>query len=453
MLASQDKTLKKLVRNLHLLLFVFVLWGQMLLCTVNAYSQDKKAKLQQTKKQIEKEIEYTTKLLADTKKNKQASLNQINILKNQIKKREELIVNINSELDELEGEINTHQQEIEHLGVQLKDLKAEYARMIYYAYTNRNSYDRMLFVFASKDFNQAYKRLKYFKQYSSYLKKQADLIQNTQQKINQNISSLEVEKQDKVSLVTKQVNEKTKLTKEQEEKKTTISKLKQKEKELLETLREKEAVSRKLQKSIENMIAEEIRKAAEKAAAIAAAKAIKKLPKKTTVVVNPPPNATVNKKAESAPPPTKIELSPAELVLDNSFTNNKGKLPWPTEKGFISSTFGEHPHPVLKGIKTKNNGIDILTEKGAIARAVFNGVVTGIISLPNSQKAIIIRHGSYLSVYSNIESAYVKSGDNIKTKQSLGSIHFEADDSKTELHFEIWNNKIILNPSSWLLPH
>ena len=114
MLASQDKTLKKLVRNLHLLLFVFVLWGQMLLCTVNAYSQDKKAKLQQTKKQIEKEIEYTTKLLADTKKNKQASLNQINILKNQIKKREELIVNINSELDELEGEINTHQQEIEH---------------------------------------------------------------------------------------------------------------------------------------------------------------------------------------------------------------------------------------------------------------------------------------------------------------------------------------------------
>ena len=360
----------------YFLLFFLLFCGGMLLCPLNSYSQDKKAKLQQTKKEIEKEIEYTTKLLAETKKNKQASLNQINLLKNQIKKREELIDNINSELDELDGEINTHQHEIEQLGIQLKDLKAEYAKMIYYAYKNRNSYDRLLFIFASKDFNQAYKRLKYFKQYSAYRKKQADLIQNTQQRINQNISSLQVKKEDKVHLVNKQVNEKTKLTIEQEEHKTTITKLKQKEKELLATLREKEAVSRKLQKSIENIIAEEIRKAAEKAAL----KAAKKTVKKVTPPPNPKENLTVAKKVETPPPPTKIELTPAEIVLDNSFTNNKGKLPWPTEKGFISNTFGEHPHPVLKGIKTKNNGIDILTEKGAVARAVFNGVVTGIIS-------------------------------------------------------------------------
>ncbi|MEI8204646.1 MAG: peptidoglycan DD-metalloendopeptidase family protein, partial [Bacteroidota bacterium] len=412
--------MKKPLPTKYFLLFFLLFCGGMLLCPLNSYSQDKKAKLQQTKKEIEKEIEYTTKLLAETKKNKQASLNQINLLKNQIKKREELIDNINSELDELDGEINTHQHEIEQLGIQLKDLKAEYAKMIYYAYKNRNSYDRLLFIFASKDFNQAYKRLKYFKQYSAYRKKQADLIQNTQQRINQNISSLQVKKEDKVHLVNKQVNEKTKLTIEQEEHKTTITKLKQKEKELLATLREKEAVSRKLQKSIENIIAEEIRKAAEKAAL----KAAKKTVKKVTPPPNPKENLTVAKKVETPPPPTKIELTPAEIVLDNSFTNNKGKLPWPTEKGFISNTFGEHPHPVLKGIKTKNNGIDILTEKGAVARAVFNGVVTGIISLPNSQKAIIVRHGSYLSVYSNIETPYVKTSDNIKTKQSLGTIHY-----------------------------
>ncbi len=430
--------MKSPISKFSIFLFFLIFSGIQLYFPLNSYSQDKKAKLQQTKKQIEKEIEYTTKLLSETKKNKQASINQINILKNQIQKREELINNINSELDELDGEIHNHLQEIDQLTNQLKVLKTEYAKMIYSAYINRNSYDKLMFVFASKDFNQAYMRLKYFQQYSTYRKKQAELIQNTQHQINQNLNNLQVKKQDKVTLVNRQVNEKTKLTKEQEEQNATIGKLKKKEKELLSTLREKEAVSKKLQKAIENLIAEEIKKAA--------AKALKNSIKKT----NPTVKVNVVKKADTPPPSNKLELTPLEVELDNSFTNNKGKLPWPTEKGFVSNTFGEHPHPILRGITTKNNGVDILTEKGSVARAVFNGVVTGVISLPNSQKAIIIRHGSYLSVYSNIETAYVKSGDKIKTKQSIGSIHCESSESKTELHFEIWNNKVILNPSIWL---
>ena len=186
-------------------------------------------------------------------------------------------------------------------------------------------------------------------------------------------------------------------------------------------MRESEKAAKRLQKAIEDLIAEELRKARE----------------------------TAKKTGTKPTPENAFGLTPSEMKLSNSFAGNKGILPWPTERGVISETFGEHSHPVLKGIKTKNNGVDISTTQGATARAVFDGVVTSTMTLPNYNNVVIIRHGEFLTVYSNLREIYVKKGDKVTTKQKIGII--ETDESgKTKLHFELWKGKILQNPEAWI---
>ncbi|NTW24562.1 MAG: peptidoglycan DD-metalloendopeptidase family protein [Lentimicrobium sp.] len=386
------------------------------------YAQDKKTQLQQKKAKIEEEINYTNKLLDETKKSKQASVNQLVLLNKKITKRQELISAISGEIGSLDKQIDETNDTINHLTQTIKRLKDEYARMIYYAGKNRNSYSRLMFIFSAKDFNQAYQRLKYFQQYSSYRQNQVRVIKENQLLLNEKINLLEKQKAYKLSLKKSEESEKQKLTREKSEQDQTIKNLSKKEKELLRKLRESEKAARKLQKAIEDLIAEELRKASEAA-----------------------------KKTGTKPAPeNKFGLTPAEMQLSSNFAGNKGRLPWPTERGIISSTFGEHAHPVLKGIKTKNNGIDITTAKGESARAVFDGEVTSTMTLPSYNNVVIIRHGEFLTVYSNLDQLFVKKGDKVKTKQRIGVIQNE-DSGKAKLHFELWQGKNIQNPESWIL--
>jgi len=400
----------------------------------NVYAQSNKAsKLKDDIRKIEKEIEYTNKLLEETKLNKKTTLNQVLILKSQIEKREKLIGEYNNEINNLSSNIDMNQQTIGQLQQTVKSLKDEYAKMVYYAYKNRSSYSRLMFILSSESFNQAYQRIKYFKQYSSYRKKQIDLIHLTEQQLGYKVSELEKQKTEKESLLQNKEKEKTKLTKEKDEQDRNVQQLKKKEKDLLGTIKKKQRETEKLQKEIERIIAEEIKKSKEKFN--------KNVPK-------PPDNkANVKKVADNG---NAIMLTPEETIISNNFAMNKGTLPWPTEKGVISSSFGEHPHPVHKEIKIKNNGINILTNKGASVRSIFNGVVTAVIPTPDGKKAIIIRHGEFLSVYSNLESVCVKRYDKILTKQKIGVIHSEAEEKTAELHFEIWKNTTILNPAGWI---
>ena len=387
-----------------------------------ALAQDKKTELKQEKSKIEKEIQYTNNLLSETKKSKETSLNQLIILNNKISYREKLINAINSEINILNNKIDANNSNIKKLTNELKSLKNEYAKMIYFVFKNKSSYDRLMFVFSSEDFNQAYMRLKYFQQYSAYRKTQVELIKKTQDEINVKTKELESQKEKKITLLKTREKEKVLLVKEKNEKNNTIKKLKNKEKELLRTLRAKEKESNKLKKAIDAIIAEEIRLAAEKA---------KETKTKTTSTI--------------------ISLTPEESLLSNTFSENKGNLPWPSEKGIISSTFGEHRHPVLKKVKTKNNGINILTNKGASARAIYNGTVISVKSITNTNTAVIIRHGEYFSVYSNLDNIFVKRGDKVTTKQKIGLIYTSPSDLKTELHFEIWRGKTLLNPAYWIV--
>jgi len=386
-----------------------------------AQSKNEKAKLQQKKAKIEKEIKYTNKLLEETKKSKNVSINRLVILNNKINKRQELIATISTELQKIDYQIETNSSSVKHYSQELKDLKDEYAKMIYYAYKNRNYYNRIIFVFASKSFNQAFQRIKYFQQYSSYRKTQVRLIQNTQQILNSKNSELSDQKNQKLSLLQTHEQEKLQLSNEKEEQNQNIKLLSQKERKLLATIRENEKAAHQLQAAIENLIAEEIRKSNIKA---------KKTGKKTS--------------------PATITYTHAEIELSNTFSSNKGRLPWPSEKGIISSSYGEHNHPVLKGIKIKNNGINITTHAGSNARAVYEGVVTSIMSIPNFNHVVILRHGDFLTVYSNLSEVYVKKGEKVSTKQSLGAISTDNETSKTELHFEIWKGKTTQDPAQWI---
>lgn len=396
-------------------IFFFIVFA--LTNTFNSFSQSKE-ELEKKKNALQEEINYINELKKQTDKNKKLSINEVAILNRKLNIREQLINTIGKELGNIDQQIDATQANIESLQKDLDKLKTEYAKMIYSAYKTRSSYDKLMFIMAAEDFNQAYLRLKYLQQYAEFRRTQANLIIQTQQSLNEKLNELAAKKQNKEKLLTEKEGEKQELTKEKEEQVGVLNNLKAQESDLKKQLKKKQQDAEKLQKAIEDLIADEIKKAKAKS--------------KSTGITKG------------------YELTPEELQLSSSFTSNKGKLPWPCERGVITSTFGEHPHPVLAGIKIKNNGIDIATQEGSLARASFDGEVTGVISIPGSGKAIIIKHGDYRTVYSNLDEVYVKTGDKIKTKQSLGKISTDASESKTELHFEVWKWDQLQDPKLWL---
>jgi murein hydrolase activator len=383
-------------------------------------SAQKKNELENKRKNIQNEIKITESLLKETKENKKLSLNQLVALNQKISMREELIRTINAQIKSLENKISESQGVIEALENDLITLKSEYAQMIVFANKNKNAYDRLMFLFASKDFNQAYKRLKYLQQYSEYRKKQAELIVKTKDLLSRKIKDFEVVKLQKLSLLTAEEQEKNLLAEEKKEQEETLNVLKNKEKELMVALKEKEKEQKQLQLAIQRVIENEIKRNKE-----VAAKAGK-------------------------PAPVSVSSTPEALALSSTFESNKTKLPWPVNEGIITGKFGEHAHPVIKGITIKNNGVDITTSKGSAVRAVFDGEVTGVVTMPGYGKVVIIRHGEYLSVYSNLKDASVKMGDKVTTKQIIGSVITDELNSKTEVHFEIYKGQTALNPEYWL---
>lgn len=375
-----------------------------------AFSQNKKS-LESKKKKIQEEIEKADRLLNETTKDKQISLGQLVIVNKKIEERERLISTINAQIRLINKQMLTHQSNIAALEKELKSLKDEYAKMIVQAYKNRSAYDKLMFIFSAKDFNQAYKRLKYYQQYSHYRKRQAVLIAQTQETLNKKVRELESTKQEKEGLVQLEKQERKNLDKEKNDQQVVIKELQGKEKQLKDQIKAKQKEAQSLQKAIEEAIRKEI---------------------------------------EAAKKKGNFVLTPEALELMGKFEKNMGKLPWPVEKGIITGKFGLHYHPVLKNIEINNNGVDITTPKESVARAVFEGTVSKVIIIPNSGKAILVRHGEYLTVYFKIKEAFVQPGDELKTKQEIGNIMTDESTGKTELHFEVWKGKTILNPTDWI---
>ncbi|MFH1004213.1 MAG: peptidoglycan DD-metalloendopeptidase family protein [Bacteroidota bacterium] len=396
----------------YLLIFLFFYS----LCPLSAQPQKKK-NLEGKRKELQKEIEYQNKMLNEVKKNKNRSMIQLAILNNKISNQYELIATINKEINLLDDNITEIKFGVSKKEQDLKILKNNYARIIFASYKNRDSYTRLMFLFASADFNQAYQRVKYLQYYSEARKKQAAMIEDIRRQLQTKKQELETKKEQQNIVLNEKEYEKVKLSDEKKNKEEVLTNLQKKEKNIKAELKKKKEQKEKLRKAIEKIIDEEIKK-------------------------------TRNRTQKNAL--KKITLTPEEQQLSNNFESNKGKLPWPLTEGVIIEQFGTHEHPDLPGVEIQNNGIDIGTNQRASVRAVFNGTVVAVASVSGLEgKVIIIKHGEYLSVYSNIDESFVKSGDKIKTKQNIGKV-LTDDNSNTLLHLEIWKEQSMLNPESWI---
>ncbi|WP_318351060.1 murein hydrolase activator EnvC family protein [Aquipluma nitroreducens] len=411
-----------------LLLIVFL----MLAILVNGQSLDE---LRKKKQKTNEQIKYTTKLLEEAKKNQTKTLNKFKILNKQIELRTNLITGINSEVGVLADFIDQNAWLVASLNADLEELKSEYARMIVYAQRNQTNYDKLLFVLSSNSFNQAYKRIMYLRQYTEYRKRQAELIQWIRDLIQVKVSRLQLQRAEKETLLQSKKREADQLTKEKTQQGQYLTTLQKKQKEFEKKLREQQQIEAQLSNEIQKIVEEEVRKARERARELARAKEAT--------------NKTGKPSAKS-PASTGYEMTPEEKLASGQFEQNKRRLPWPVERGVITDHFGIHEHPVLKNIQVKNNGIDISTAQGVRARAVFAGEVSRVFMVTGGNMAVIIRHGKYLTVYSNLVNVQVKSGDKVAIKQTIGTIGTDGDDEKTVLKFQIWKENVKMDPEDWI---
>jgi len=399
------------IKNIFVLLLLLFAFGA---------SGQSKVELQNRKRKLQKEISYTNKLLQETGKTKESSLNQLRQLSKKISSREQLIQTMEEEIAIISDSIKRQEQELDSLEKSLKRLKDEYAEMIRTANKNRSSYDRMMFIFSSENFNQAFKRLKYFQQYAQYRRGQAESIEETQHFIDAQLQLLQAVRKSKEGLLKAKLNERNTLSSEKIQKEKVVHELKGKEGQLKKELQQKQAAAQQIEAAIQRIITEEIRKA--KAEAKKAGKTEKGFP-----------------------------MTPEAQELSNSFVANKGKLPWPVTEGVITEQFGEHPHPTLRNVKVQNNGINIATKKNNMGRSVFEGEVRKIIIIPGEGKAVLIRHGEYFTLYSFFKEVFVRTNEKVTTKQELGILIDASDGTNSEMHFEIWKGINKINPESWIL--
>lgn len=406
-------------------LLSFILFSSSLL-----FSQSKKSdELKNNKKKIEAEIANTTKLLNQTKKNKDNSLQQLTVLRKQIANREELITALNNEIFSLEEELDLNIKLSQSLDRKLEYMKSDYSRVVYLAYKNRKMIDKITFLLASEDFAQMFRRFKYYTLFADNVKHQVELIAQTKAEIEKKNNEILLFKEEKLALLDGKEREVKKLEIDRNAKTKATEELKKKEKVLASELNAKQKKRNELDAAIKKAIQAEI--------AAANAKKAKDAKAAGTATAS-----TGKSKME-------ITLTPEEKVLSNSFVNNRGKLPWPVAKGVKTGDFGNYPHPDVPSVQIENRGIDILVEEGTTVRSVFDGEVTGVLDVLGT-KVLMVRHGEYLTVYQNLSNVLVKKGDKVKTKQALATVSKPQNSSGCELHFEVWKNNSHLNPNLWL---
>ncbi len=393
-----------------------------LLCLPGYISAQKSKKdLEDKKRKIQQDIEYLNKLLAQNANIKESSLTKLITFNKKIALQEQLMETVTKEIGMMQDQINASNDTIGVMEIKLSDLKKEYARMVIDAYKTEKAYNKLSFIFASRDFEQAALRMRYVQEYQEYRHRQAITIDSTAKDVGVKVNHLQKKKDEKTQLLASLESERATLNSERNEQQKIYDQLKGKEKQLHKELSEKQKASQKLDAAIRKLVEEEIRKS----------------------------NAAVktNKKDSKS---LEMKLTPEAQQLSQNFSNNKSKLPWPVVEGIILHPFGVYsPMP---GITMTNDGVDIATTKGAIARTVFEGTVSVITEDPDPSlgKVIIINHGEYYSVYIHIKDVFVKVGQKLQTKQVLGTILYDEQNQVADLELQIWKGLNKLDPEEWL---
>lgn len=418
-----------------------------LFCSTFSWAQKSKQQILEEKKElILNAIAEFNGLLRIEKKKEKSVLTEIQEKNSRIRLSEKLISTNENQVTYISNDIAKNQKLIKSLTKELELLKADYASMIVKAYKSRSQSSRVMFVLSSQNFYQAYKRIQYMKQYAGFRKSQAEEIKIKQTKLNQAIVTLQSKKAQKEKVIAQTAKEKEELEKQKLEKEQLVKIIQKDKKKYTAEIDKKEKEKRDIDKQIKKTIADAIAAANKKAADKAAEKARVEAKNNTTSSTK---TATVAKTVTTPTNSSKFILSAEGKVDSDNFRANKGKLPLPTEKCYISLPYGDQPHPIHKNLTTHNSGVEITTQAGSYARAVFGGEVIQVQSIYANNYAVYIRHGDYITVYMNIESLNVTVGDNVSIKQKLGKIHTNSD-GKTTMKFIITQNTTTLNPSSWL---
>ncbi len=432
------------ILSLFILLFIFS-------ADVSGQTGNKKT-LQSNYEKLQDEIKDAEDLLSSTKKKKENSLDELKLLNRKIDMREEVISNIAQQVSGVNKQLTETNAAINAMETDMDELKKQYAQMVYYTYLNDENFKPLHFIFSAKSINDAFQRMQYIRSFHSFRKEQITAIEEISETLKNKRNIIEEDKEEKVVLLTKEEQQKKKLDEEKASKDKTVKSLLTKEKDLKKQIDKKKKDATNLNKKIQGIIAEEIRKEKEKAeaAALAAAKLKAAESKTTGSETKTTTTPTTEKKTTTESKTVNLGLTPEMQLISKNFEGNKGKLPWPVERGTITERFGKHAHPVLRDVVIENNGIDIATTEGSTVRAVFEGEVVNIIFNPAFQKGVIIKHGEYYSVYTNIAEVTVKAGDKITTKQKIGTAWEDPEEGKTEVHLEIWKNTVILDPALWI---
>jgi septal ring factor EnvC (AmiA/AmiB activator) len=413
--------------------------------------------LERQRKETLSEIETTSGLLKETSVSAKSSLNRLNLLSNQLMARKKLLAILEEEITSIDKKIKSLSGEIDNLDSELTLVKQNYAKSMQNQLQEyRSAQYKMLLILSAENFSQSYRRLRYLREYSNWQKDEANKIVKKQDEILRRKSELEKTRSEKKTLLVQREDESKKIENEEEEQQKEVNELNRKQKDLQNQIAQKKKEADALNAQIEQLIAEEIKKSeiretkTEVAETKTASKTEPKSTKETKTETESKP--AVPPKTEKTSSNNEYVMNVSEANLSKDFAGNKGKLPSPINSGYtVVSKFGENQHAELSHVRTNNNGIDMQTSSGAEARAIFKGVVSRVFIMPGYNNNVIIRHGDYLTVYSNLSQVYVKAGDIVNTQQSIGKIYSDSQKgNETILHFQLWKERTKLNPVQWI---
>jgi septal ring factor EnvC (AmiA/AmiB activator) len=394
-----------------------------------------------------------------TKNTKEASLSELQTLNQKIEARNKLIRTMDRQIRSIEREVMRKAKEIKNLEIRVDSLKSDYADLIKLAQRQQKPRDQILFILSSSSFAQAAKRMQYFKDMAAYRERQVQQIAIAQETLARERETLIAKKAEKIQVQTAQEGEKLALQADAQVQETTVQNLQSKESTLKKDIDKKQREAQQLEQQIKRIIAEEMRKAKERAERSSlegeakelglvsgkdysrrtSNKALKKLIDKTRAA----------KGLDVRDDGPSFAMTPEARALANNFASNKGALPWPVERGIITGKFGKHPHPIVKGVIVDNPHIEITTEENATVRSVFEGEVSSVVPIPGANVMVLVRHGNYFTVYSNLINVKVKAGDVVSLKEPIGTA-FTDEEGKTMVQLGIWKDADIQDPNPWL---
>lgn len=396
-------------------------------------------KLKRDQARLERKIADTKLLLEKSKSQTESSLNELRVIENQISYREQLLRNYNNQIRSAELNVERKEKQIGELADKIERLKSQYKRLLLYAYKHRNKYGKMMYIFSAESYYEAVKRNKYLERIREIQQKQFILIKQHQELMRSEIEAIKKEKEKKLAMIEEKKKERKKIEADKIRQQEIYQKFKAEEEEILAKLKKEERDRQVLKERINQAIKREI-ELAEAARRKREAEAAK---------------GSGSKPAEPSSSSPSFTSTKEEALVSKNFEGNRGRLPWPVDKGTITENFGKNAHPTLKNVYTNNRGVDISTPKNAQVRTVFDGEVTSVLNIPGAGKVVIIKHGNYRTVYSNLQETYVKTGDRIKTKQLIGSLLVQSKQNNSIAHFEIHkvigSSVVCLNPSLWIV--